>query len=173
MPELDILADTELRDRAVGSVDQFAQERGCPVSRAQVAGLRQIAAQEPGMLPSFANKQKMRSDKRYADSGKKNERFVHESRFWELVAQLCNGTQPRQPWSLTQARDAALPAELRQQKQAPGAHLSKEEQAALKQQKDDRDRWLKRWEAEHYPLFFQHFCAHYLYRLATTQHEEN
>lgn len=173
MPELDVLSDTELRDRALEAVDHFAREHGCPVSRAQVAGLRQIAAQEPRQLPPFASKQKQRAEKRYADSGRKNERFAHESRFWELVTSVCEGTPPRHAWSLKQTRDAALPARLREEKQAPGARLSKDEQAARKKAKDDREDWLQCWETDHYALFFQHFCAHYLYRMATTQREEN
>jgi hypothetical protein len=165
MSELDVLADTDFRERAIAAVEKFIATYGCPVARSQIAGLRQIAAHEPRLLPDFAGKQKMRADKRYLDSNQKNEHYAHESRFWELIVNLCNGTQPKHPWSLAQARDQALPGGLRVEKQAPGARLSKEEQAALKQRKDDRERWLRRWEQEHYPIFFQRFCAHYLYKM--------
>jgi hypothetical protein len=164
---LEIEADTDLRERAVAAVDSFVEKHGCPVARAQIAGLRQVAANEPGELVDFAENQRRRADARMQLArGDRQEHFAAEASFWELVRALCNGTAPKYPWSLTQARDQALPAGLRVEKQPPGARLSKEEHAAIKERKDRRDAWHRRWESGRYAAFFQRFCAHYLYHLA-------
>jgi hypothetical protein len=161
----DVLADTVLRERASAAVDGLVQAHGYPVERAQVAGLRQVAANEPRLLKGFADKQKERADKRYQETRRQD--FEHESRFWELVADLCAGSQPRHPWSLAQEAEAALPPELRDVRAPAGGKQSAAEQAALRTRRDERQQRLQAWFAWAYPAFFQHFCAHYLYRMST------
>jgi hypothetical protein len=151
--DLDVLADTTLRLRALDAAGRFIKEHDHPVSRAQVAGLRQIAANEPHLLPDFANKQKERADKRRLDS---------ESAFWALVVALCNGTRPRFDWSLSQERDGAVPAELRLEQLPPGAKLAAADHAARNAKRARLREWLDRWTAACYPAFFQHFCAEYV-----------
>jgi hypothetical protein len=152
-------------------VDLFFRQHGCPVQRAQVSGLRQIAGNEPKLLKPFADKQKERAQKRHQET--QRDSFDSEARFWDLVGGLSSGTAPRFPWSLEQMIAQALPEELREPKLPPGAKLSAADQKERAQKKAARDLWLNRLRLSLYPAFFQHFCAEYLYRLARTGEGEN
>ena len=176
MLDIDIAADTELGQRAIEAVDRYLRENGvgpfreekdCPISRSQIAGLRQIAQNEPAKVREFAEQQRKKA-KAKLDTTTNEERqreLKAEIAFWELVRGLCEGKPPKFSWSLTQARDQALPAELQDEKQPPGAHLTKEQQAARKHKREQRERWQRQWELDHYAAFFQRFCVHYLYEL--------
>jgi hypothetical protein len=153
-------------------VRDFCREHGFPVERSQMAGLRQIAGNEPGLLKEFLDHQRDRAQRRFQSSGQRNEKFAAEIKLWDLVGQLCAGRPPRCEWSLEQDASAAVPAELRTEKLPPGAKLSREEQGARRQRDAARDKFLAEWRLRAYPLFFQHFCAEYLYRKATHSGEE-
>jgi len=163
--DFEVLAETALRDRAVAAVDEFTRAHGHPASRAQIKGLRLIAANEPGELPKFADKQRTRAEKREAGArGERKELLAAEVAFWKLVGDLCIGRR-KEGWSLLLQRDADLPGELHVEKPAPGAKQSKEEQAAHKESKERRAAWEADWDRHACPAFFQVFCAHYLYRM--------
>jgi hypothetical protein len=177
MLEIDIAADTELGQRAIEAVQQYIRHNGeasyqgadeWPIARSQISGLRQIALNEPRQVAAFAEHQRQKAEAKHKTTTKEERRSELEAEiaFWDLIKQLCDGKPPKVPWSLTQARDAALPAELQEEKQPPGAKLTKEQQEARKQKREARERWLRQWESEHYPVFFQRFCAHYLYEMA-------
>ncbi|MBA2224966.1 MAG: hypothetical protein WHU94_15960 [Thermogemmata sp.] len=185
MLEIDIAADTELGQQAKVAVEQYLRQHGeesyrssddWPIARSQISGLRQIAMNEPRQVAAFAEHQRKKAEAKLETTTKEERRSELEAEiaFWDLIKGLCDGKQPRVPWSLTQARDQALPAELQEEKQPPGAKLTKEQQEARKQKREERERWLRQWESEHYPVFFQRFCAHYLYEMARrTQSEKS
>jgi hypothetical protein len=159
-------ADLELRDRAVEALRDFASRHQLPVERTQIAGLRQIAGNEPGLLKDFLDRQRERAQKRFQSSGERDMRARDEVAFWEMVGHLCTGKPPRCPWSLDQDAEADVPAELRGEKLPAGAKLSPEERTARQKRDDQRRAFLDAWRRRVYPVFFQHFCAEYLYRKA-------
>ncbi len=177
MLEIDIAADTELGQRAIEAVDRYIRDNASgpfqkaedwPISRAQIAGLRQIAVNEPAMVGEFANHQRTKVQAKLdtTTNEKRRQELEAEIAFWELVRELCDGKPPKFSWSLTQARDQALPAELREEKQPPGTQMTKEQQAARKNKRERRERWQRQWDLDHYPAFFQRFCIHYLYEMS-------
>lgn len=168
MLELDIQIDTELRARAVSAAETFIRASGTPVSRAQIAGLVQIAANEPGLLSRFAGSQRDRAEKRAAGmrEGDRKAELQNEVAFWELVRMLCEGQGKNCSWSLLQVREAVLDAP-RVEKLAPGTALSKEDRARRDEKKKAAEDWERAWARDHYTGFFRHFCAHYVYRLPT------
>jgi hypothetical protein len=176
MLELHIVADTELRQRAIEAAEKFVKEcvqnadaelSSWPVSRSQIAGLRQIATKEPGQIATYAEKQRERARARLEriTNQEKRHELQAQINFWELIKGLCEGKGSKFSWSLAQMRDQALPAELREEKHPPGVALSKEQQAARKQKSEQRQQWLRRWEQEYYPAFFHQFCIHYIYEM--------
>lgn len=156
MAAFDLLSDTSFAEEAAKAVDAFVHEHEYPVARAQIHGLRQIAINQPTQITVFADHQKDRAEKRNASA---------QVEFWKLVHLLCNGRPPRASWSLEQAAENVMPAELRLETAAHGTKLSKEEQQERAATKQRQKQWLESWRSEHYPEFFQRFCAHYLYRL--------
>jgi hypothetical protein len=177
MLDLDIAVDTELGQRAIDAVESyvrdnaagpFSKEEDWPVARAQIVGLGQIAANEPSKVAEFAEHQRTKSQAKLEAT--KNEARQDELRagitLWELVRGLCEGRPPKFSWSLTQARDQALPEDLQDDRYPPGAQLTKEQQAARKDKRERREHWLRQWMTEHYAAFFQRFCAHYLYSMS-------
>jgi hypothetical protein len=139
--DVDLLAEGALRDKAEELLDEFIKNSGCPIRPAQVSGLRQLAASYPLHLKSFADQQRQRAVKR----GKKAEPEVE---FWRFLGEVCEGRPPKHPWSLAQVAEALL---------------TEEERADNKRKRKAVDDAKKLC----YPPFFQHFCAHYLYRRAT------
>jgi hypothetical protein len=177
MLEIDIAADTELGQRAIKAVDSYVRDNvsdsfqkaeDWPISRAQITGLRQIAVREPTKVGEFAEHQRKKAQAKLENTKQEERRseLKAEIAFWELVRGLCDGKPPKFSWSLTQARDQALPAELHDEKQPPGAQLTKEQQAARKEKRERRERWQRQWERDHYAAFFQRFCIHYLYEMS-------
>jgi hypothetical protein len=177
MLDIDIAADVELGQRAIEAVDRyvrehavgpFREEKDWPISRGQIAGLRQIAVNEPAKVGEFAEHQRTKVQAKL-DTTANEERqreLKAEIAFWELTRGLCEGKPPKFSWSLTQARDQALPADLHDEKQPPGSQLTKEQQAARKEKRERRERWQRQWEQDHYAAFFQRFCIHYLYEMS-------
>ncbi|GIW82518.1 MAG: hypothetical protein KatS3mg105_4325 [Gemmatales bacterium] len=177
MLETDIAADTELGRHAIDAVEKFVQANAAEfyqreddwlIARSQISGLRQIAVYEPTKVGEFAQHQQKKSEDKLQRTRNEEKRreLEAEIEFWELVRRLCEGKPPKCPWSLIQARDQALPDELREEKQPPGTKLTKEQQAARKEKRERRERWQRQWEREHYAAFFQRFCSHYLYEMS-------
>lgn len=168
MSELDIAIDTELRERALQAVNDFVRDHGTPVARAQMAGLLQVAANEPDLLDSFAGNQKTRAEKRLAgmNEGPRRTALVAEAAFWDLVRQMSKGKGAKVPWSLLQAREAAVPDERKVEKLPPGTALTKEQREQRLQKEKELKEWLLQWDLDRYAGFFRHFCAHYLYHLS-------
>jgi hypothetical protein len=164
MPPLDVEIDTVLREKALQAVEAFVCQHGTPVSRTQIAGLMQVASNEPSLLSRFAGSQKNRAEKRAA--GPKTE-LTAEIAFWALVQSLGEGKGAKCPWSLLQEREAALQhrPDLHLDKLPPGALLSREDRDRRDQKRRDREAWVRSWDREHYPGFFRHFCAHYVFRM--------
>ncbi len=151
-----IVSDTTFVERVAETLDPFVQANGCPVGRSQLSGLRQIAFNQPNRVKDFAHHQQQRAERKMLSTSRTaQERFQHEIEFWKLIADLCEGRQPRVGWSLLQEADASLPQKLKTESTGPEAKSAKEE----------RKRWLAAWQRQHYPAFFQRFCAHYLYCL--------
>lgn len=177
MLEVCIAADTDLGQRAIEAVENYVRqhaeqsyhgEEDWPIARSQIAGLRQIAANEPSKVAEFAEKQRSRAEKRL-EGGTNEQRQLKleaEIAFWELVKTCCDGKPPKVQWSLNQERDRAIPAELQDEKQPSGAQLTKEQQAARKERRQRREAWQKQWERDHYAAFFQRFCIHYFYEMS-------
>jgi hypothetical protein len=167
MPELDVEIDTDLRERAARAVEEFVGANGIPVSRAQLTGLMQVAANEPGLLSRFAGNQKERAQRRATPmkEGDRKAQLLAEAAFWDLVKLLCEGKGARCPWSLVQAREAALPESRRLEKLPPGTALSAGEREKRDRKKKELEEWERAWDLGHYTGFFRHFCAHYLYRM--------
>jgi hypothetical protein len=183
MLEIDIAADTELGEQAIKAAGKFVRKHAAPsyqreddwpISRSQITGLRQIAMNEPARVGEFAEHQRKKAQAKLENTKKEERRSELEAEiaFWELVRGLCDGKPPKFAWSLTQARDQALPAELHDEKQPPGAQLTKEQQAARKEKRERRERWQRQWERDHYAAFFQRFCIHYLYEMSKRTKEE-
>lgn len=138
MSDIDVKADGVLCEKAVELLDAFIQECGLPVRTAQISGLKQIAFNQPSSLKEFAQHQRQRAERRHHDE---------EKAFWNLIDNLCDGRKPKHAWSLHQEIEGMLS----EQEKADKKHL-----AALREEKKKLC----------YPPFFQHFCAHYLYRLS-------
>src|SRR4051812_26027934 len=93
VPELDVLIDGAWRQRACHAAEEFIRNHGAHVHRAQIAGLLQIAVNEPRLLAPFAGKQKDRAQKR-EESVKNPEhraQLAAEVLFWEYVQNLAEG----------------------------------------------------------------------------------
>jgi hypothetical protein len=166
MLDLDIRIDTDLRERAVKAIEEFTGTKGHPVSRTQIAGLMQIAGNEPHLISKFASNQKERAEKRrdsLKDSDPKRQRFGDEIDFWALIVGLCAGKGLQHTWSLAKQCESEIPAELQCKKPHPSA--PHEERDSYQRTKSKQDAWVRQWNRDHYPAFFRHFCAHYCYRM--------
>jgi hypothetical protein len=177
MLDIDIAADTDLGQRALHAAERYvtdnvppslSKEEDWPIARAQIKGLRQIATNEPAKVREFAEHQRAKVDAKLATVQKDERRqeLAAKIAFWELVIGLCEGKPPKFDWSLMQACSQTQPAELTDEKNPPDARPTREQQAARKEKKERRDRWEQQWKRDHYPAFFDRFCAHYLYAMA-------
>jgi hypothetical protein len=165
MLEIDIRIDTDLRDRAINTVETFVKEHETPVSRTQIAGLLQIAGNEPELIAKFAGNQKERAEKRLKGmkEGDNRTKLEKEVEFWKLVTSLSVGVGGNIPWSLAQECEKALPANLKNLvKPHPTDKSGRETYNRLTVEKRRRER---QWNRDCYPGFFRHFCAEYLYRM--------
>jgi len=165
MLEIDIRIDTDLRDRAFHAVDAFVDAHGAPVSRTQIAGLLQIAFNEPDKISQFAGNQKERAEKRLIGmkEGDNKTRLENEVEFWKRVTSLSGAKGGAIPWSLAQECEKEMPAHLKNLvKPHPTDKSGREAYNRLIAEKERRAR---QWNRDHYPAFFRHFCAHYCYRM--------
>lgn len=157
---LDVLADTVLREHAISAVERYFEEftdakRPVPVKRSQIEGLRQIAANQPGRLEDFAKKQREKAHKRF---------HTNEAEFWNLVLRLIGRAGAgMQAWSIPDAME--LPGHL-QVPSKPQSGASMIELQANNEAKKKLNAWREERMAELAPVFFQRFCAHYLYKMA-------
>ncbi|MDW8266678.1 MAG: hypothetical protein RMJ52_15250 [Gemmataceae bacterium] len=165
MLELDIRIDTDLRDRAVEAVKEFVKKHGTPVSRTQIAGLLQIAGNEPGLISRYAGNQKERAEKRLIGmkEGDNKTRLENEVDFWKLVVDLCVGKGSQHDWSLAQECEKQMPDHLKNLVKPHATDKSGRE--TYNRLMAERNQYEKQWNRDHYPSFFRHFCAEYLYRM--------
>lgn len=156
MNQVNVRADTELRDRAIEAVESFVAQYDYPVSRSQITHLRQIAANEPAFLIEYANHQQSRVSKQLASvtGTTKRHKLESEKAFWELIKTLCIGRPPTFSWSLLQAQELLLPTKLRISPLPSGAKLARTEQESRKQAIEKVKRWKQEWDKAHFPLFF-------------------
>jgi len=162
---VDVLADTEFRDQAVRALDDFTHDRGCPVGRTQIEGLRQIASNQPGKVLVFVDRQRKKAERRQQVSDKSGQLGV-EIAFWDLIVRLCGSINtPKDQWSLYWLAEDRSPADCRPGKR-PHPSAPPEERRAYNAAKEKSGSWHKRRLSEDYPAFFQRFCAHYLYLLS-------
>lgn len=143
--------DTWLSEKARQAVDYYIHKAGprrgpdsgrWPVKPTQIKGLLQVARQQPDRVKEFAQKQ---YDKASGRSHSSDASQVTD--FWSLVLELVGGASHGFGWSLTKARQEAMPEHLRPVKQ------------------QDRVEWERTWNAAHVPAFFRSFCIYYLYRM--------
>lgn len=157
MTPVDLLSDTIYREQAVTQLHQLlGNAREFPVESSQIYGLRQIARQQPHEVSNFARCQRERAEKLNRDAA---------ANFWQLVENLCNGSTPN--WSVQLEGDAYLPEDIREENipsKQPG--MTPEEQRHRNELRTRRREWLKQWENEHIPAFFERFCTQCLYRKA-------
>lgn len=175
MADIDVEIDTVLREKAIHVVDEFVRSHDTPVSRSQIAGLLQVASNEPSLLSRFAGSQKDRAKKRadgLREGDRKEEKMQAEVAYWALVQELSEGKGAKCPWSLLQAREAALQArpDLHLEKLPPGAKLSSEDRKRRDEKQAVLKTWERQWNREHYLGFFRHFCAHYLFLMSAEKH---
>lgn len=171
MADFDILADTVLQDEAVRALEYFASQHSCVVRRSQISGLRQIAANEPDKLLGFADTQRERAQKRLERAS--NPKREAEVAFWDLVKQLC-GADTRgnsEGWSLKQLAETLAPPDCRVGKKPHGSAPAVEH-AAHREAKGRAEEWKRRRTVEDTPVYFQHFCAHYLYLIRDKEDHE-
>jgi hypothetical protein len=177
MFDLDNAADGQLGHKAVEAVRFYLEQLGhgkCannnddfPVTRTQISGLLQIARNEPGKIAYFAEKQRAKVEARLQSRNRPDQLLVAQRDFWNLVYQVCTGriTFPNFNWSLPAERDKAMPGELLGTEQHTGK-TAPEQAGAKKRVQEERQRWQHQWDQQHYPIFFQRFCSHYVYEMA-------
>ena len=170
MAAVDVLADTLFGDQDTVAVDWFVGAHEFPVRNSQIAGLQQVAINEPWRVKEFADTQRKRAEKKFERASPGAQQAIgDEIAFWNLVSELCEGKARHAPSSLLQRAEAMLPADLRLGDVAPKSQLTMEERAERTALKERRQQWLDAWRKEHYPAFFRRFCAHYRYRLGQRQ----
>lgn len=182
MHDLDIRIDTELRDRAVRAAEEFTRTNGHPVRRTQIAGLMQIASNQPDKISKFAGNHKQRADKRLLELEERarrrelsekdlasQARLASEVEFWKLVTHLSAGAGGNIPWSLAQECEKEMPAHLKNLvKPHPSDKSGRETYNRLTAERRSRE---QQWYRDHYPGFFRHFCAEYCYRMPPEKEE--
>lgn len=171
---LEIAGDTLFRERAIEALDRYWQERRLgvlekekdwPVSRNQISTIRQIARQQPHEMAAFAAHQQKR-----AEAKNYNNRYDDEIAFWKLLAGVCKPRGADPSWALEQYAEETAPPELADPFAGQTkSQLSTEQRQQRSAVKKNRDRWLDVWRRHAYPLFFQHFTAHYLYVATRTK----
>ncbi len=179
MTLVDLLSDTVYRQQAIKQIHQLlGSNNQFPVKSTQIYGLRQIARQEPERIGDFAAHQKLRAQSRYeAENEKSNPRdedlqkWETEISFWTLVSNLC-GDLPDH-WSVKKEGCTYLPQDLRNDNLREVQGTTQQEKQQIQQHnnriKKDRREWLKKWDNEHIPAFFERFCTHCLYCIAKAE----
>jgi hypothetical protein len=175
--DLDITTDEELGRQALDAAETYLREHAAdsykregdwPISRAQLLGLRQIARNEPERIVEFAAKQKEKRQRELERTTReeRKQEIQQELEFWKLIQGLCGGQKvPWFSWSMRQLEEKLIPGELRDEPLAPGTKLTPEQQNERAKRKKQREDWLRQWRQRYYPLFFQRFTIHLLYRL--------
>lgn len=177
MLNIDLYADGELGRRAIETVTayienipqsyKYKKEDEWPIRRTQIAGLRQIAANEPAKLSEFAEHQQRKAQAKLEKVQKGRNQLESVVAFWTLVKALCvGGPANRVPWSLAKMREECMPEELKEEKLPPGAKPTPEQQTERKDKQRRRKEWQAEWDREFFGVFFQRFCIHYLYEMS-------
>jgi hypothetical protein len=161
---MDLLSDTLFREQAVRALEAFQQQHDLVIKRSQIEGLRQIAVNEPGKVLEFAKHQRTRAEDR--NKQRHSPKLDQEIAFWKLVEDIC-GTTTTSPvtWSLMKFAQETAPEGC--QVSRPHGSAPAEQHKAYREAKERARLWGDRRIAEDYPAFFQRFCAHYLYLVAT------
>ena len=162
MTLVDQLSDTVYREQAVKQLDQLltGNER-FPVEPSQIYGLRQIARQQPGKVQDFADHQRERAQRKLVNASEMAQpKLQAEIDFWTLVSALCSESAD---WSVHEEGKGRLPEELRNIPE-PWPGMTNEDRRHRNQLRDQRRGWLRDWDNEHIPAFFERFCTHALYR---------
>ena len=179
MTLVDLLSDTVYRQQAVKQLHQLlGSDNQFPVESTQIYGLRQIARQEPEKIGGFATHQGQRAQSRYdAEDARSNSRaevlqkWETEINFWTLVANLCGDSSDR--WSVKTEGRSYLPQELRNDNLREVQGATQQERQQIQQHnnriKREQREWLKEWDNEHIPAFFERFCTHCLYCIAKAE----
>jgi hypothetical protein len=176
MVNFDIAADTGLGQRALEAAATFVadavsdpveKEDEWPISRSQIAGLRQIASIEPSKVKEFADNQRTKAANRLEGTTRedKKRKLENEVNFWLLVKALCDGGPAARGFSLADLRKQAVRERYPDESLPPGAQLTAAQQAERKAQKDERLRWERDWDHGGFSTFFQRFCAELVFRL--------
>jgi hypothetical protein len=162
---MDLLSDTTFRDQAIRALEAFRNKHDLVVKRSQIEGLRQLAVNEPSKVLVFAKHQRERAERR--NEQRHSPRLDQEIAFWKLVEEICGTTATSTaPWSLKKFAQAEAPDDCHVPPKPPGSAPS-ELHKAFREAKERARRWEEQRIAEDYPAFFQRFCAHYVYLLAT------
>ena len=179
MTLVDLLSDTVYRQQTVKQLHQLlGNDNQFPVEPSQIHGLRQIARQEPEKIGGFATHQRQRAQSRYdAEDERSNSRaevlrkWKTEINFWSLVANLCGDSSDR--WSVKREGRSYLPQELRNDNLREVQGATQQERQQIQQHnnriKREQREWLKEWDNEHIPAFFERFCTHCLYCIAKAE----
>ena len=163
MTLVDRLSDTTYREQAVIQLDQLLANNDLfPMERAQIYGLRQIARQQPGKVGEFADHQRERAQRKHGNASDRAKlRLQAEIDFWDLVSALCGKSTD---WSVRKEGKGHLPEELRNIPEKQKG-MTKEDQGRRNQLRSQQQEWLRQWDNEHVPAFFERFCTHALFRL--------
>ncbi len=158
MNYVDLLSDTIYCEQAVKQLNKILGNASIfPVAYSQIYGLRQIARQQPHKVLPFAQHQNERAEKLNKAA---------EVDFWSLVAELCKPYNPSDAnWSVCREGTNYLPEGIREQDIPPKRKgMQQKEQSERNQLRKKQKEWLKQWEKEHIPAFFERFCTECLYR---------
>ena len=179
MTLVDLLSDTTYRQQTVRQLHQLlGNDNQFPVEPSQIHGLRQIARQEPGRIGDFANHQGQRAQSRYDAEYEKStsraevlQKWETEVNFWTLVANFCGDST--NCWSVKTEGYNYLPQELCDDNLREVTGPTQQETQQIQQHnnriKRERREWLKEWDTEHIPAFFERFCTHCLFCIAKAE----
>ena len=182
MTLVDLLSDTVYRQQAIKQLHQLlGSNNQFPVKSTQIHGLRQIARQEPERIGDFAAHQGLRAQNRYeAEDEKSNPRaevlreWKTEISFWTLVSNLCGDSPDR--WTVKREGRTYLPQDLRNDNLREVQGATQQEKQQIQQHnnkiKKGQREWLKKWDNEHIPAFFERFCTHCLYCIAKAEMDQ-
>lgn len=155
-----VLADTELRDLAIRSVEQCRQDLALQYLKpTQISGLRRIATEQPRRVAEFAAHQSTR----FGDEKEKEKDSTRAWRaFWGQIRAHCDDSLPA-PGTLAWLGEQHLPADRRPPVFAADHRKTVEDRQLHKQKKKERKAWFETvWIPRAVPLFFEYFCVEFL-----------
>jgi hypothetical protein len=169
--EIDLLADNQLREEAIRTIEVFPQQHYLSIKRKQIAGLRQLAANEPQKMAQFALTHQTRAEKRLEKHPSPNavSNLEAEIEFWKIVTQICKDQTLAGHWNLQATIEQRIGPRPKLARIA--GNLTPEQQRQRADERKQVEVAQREWDAARRELFeqlcdvfFQHFCIHYLYR---------